>query len=343
MLAAFIASELFAPSSAVAHPASLGNLVWKDNNNNGLYEPARGEFGINNVTVELYRDDGDGIYGEGDTMIASRQTKSVAGVAGIYRFTNLAPGSYLVRIPPTEFQPGGDLTGYISSLSTDTTPDNKEDNDDNGIDDPDPQLNGVTTNAITIIVAAGSGAVQEGKNQNDNLTLDLGFIPLMSLGNTVWKDANNDGLFNNAEQGVNGVMVELYRDTGDGIFNINNDALVATATTRTINGQAGGYSFTCLLPATYFVYLPAANFAQNAVLAGYLSSTGVDTGGADNNDNGIDCANPPLDGIYSAPVILVGAGKPETAVDGDDRNDNQTVDFGFFTIMNPDNRVSKDN
>ncbi|MFN0088190.1 MAG: SdrD B-like domain-containing protein, partial [Blastocatellia bacterium] len=316
-------------------PVNLGNVVWKDNDNDGVYEPSAGETGVDNVTVEIYRDNGDGVYGAGDTFVTSATT---AG-GGIYNFPNLTPGGYLVRIPAAEFQAGGDLAGCLSSVPTDGTPNNDEDNDDNGVDDPAPQTNGIATPAVTLL--GNSEPSGDGDGVNGNLTLDLGFIPQMTLGNRVWKDLNNDGLLNNGEAGVDGVLVELYRDNGNNAFDPNTDAKVAETTTATVLGVTGTYSFSGLAPATYFVRVAPVNFGQNAVLAGCVSSTGADAGDAtDDNDNGVDGGTPQAVGIPSNAITLLGNSEPTS--DGDGPNGNLTVDFGLYAPVNLGNRVWKD-
>jgi uncharacterized repeat protein (TIGR01451 family) len=323
-------------------PVNLGNRVWKDYNNDGIQQTAgaNAEPGIDGVTVELYRDNGNGSFDGGDALVTSQPT---AG-GGFYNFTNLAPGSYIVRIPAAEFQPGGDLVNCLSSTPTDLTPNNNDDLDDNGVDNPTPATNGIATNAITLAGNDEPDTPADGDGRNGNLTLDLGFIPLMNLGNIVWKDFDNDGLYEPpSEQGINNVVVELFRDTNNNAtFDPATDAKVSETTTQTALGTPGTYSFTGLIPATYFARLAPQNFGQNAVLAGCLSSTGADTTKTvDNNDNGVDGGNPSANGIVSNLIPLIGNSEPVN--DGDGANGNNTVDFGLYAPVNLGNRVWKDN
>ncbi|MCE9645064.1 MAG: DUF11 domain-containing protein [Chloroflexi bacterium] len=87
----------------------LGNLIWDDTNNNGLLDG--GESGINAVDVQLWT-------GDGTLQLASTTT---AG-GGLYAFNNLPEGSYLIRIPASEFNPGGTLRDYVSSTGSLVTP-----------------------------------------------------------------------------------------------------------------------------------------------------------------------------------------------------------------------------
>ena len=66
----------------IFRPASLGNIVWHDQNNNGQRDP--GEPGISGVTVTLYDQDGN--------IVATTTTDA----DGNYLFTHLTPGIYQV-------------------------------------------------------------------------------------------------------------------------------------------------------------------------------------------------------------------------------------------------------
>ena len=66
-------------------PLNLGNLVFRDNNNNGLVD--LGEPGVAGVTVQMLNSAG--------TVAATTTTNA----SGIYNFGGLAPGAYSVRIP----------------------------------------------------------------------------------------------------------------------------------------------------------------------------------------------------------------------------------------------------
>src|SRR5690606_11268360 len=117
---------------------SLGNRVWFDTNNNSTFASA--DAGINNVRVELYLDDGDGVYEAGDSFV----TFDTTDADGYYRFDNMNPGNYVVVIPNNQVTSGGRLENYWSSGtsatdagaisdSTSVDPDNDVDSEDNGI------------------------------------------------------------------------------------------------------------------------------------------------------------------------------------------------------------------
>jgi uncharacterized repeat protein (TIGR01451 family) len=100
-LLAFASGACFA--QAVTY--TVGNLVWNDINNNGIVDG--GETGIDGVTVEL-------ITGDGSTLVTTTTTSG----GGAYTFTSVPPGSYRVRLPATNFNPGGILRDYRSSTGT---------------------------------------------------------------------------------------------------------------------------------------------------------------------------------------------------------------------------------
>ncbi len=90
---------------------SIGNLVWLDDNQNGIYD--QGELGINDVTVELYDDKG--------TLLKTTVTSNHAnGSPGYYLFTDLPDGIYQVK-----FKPFGEdaLTIQRSDLPNGSKPD----------------------------------------------------------------------------------------------------------------------------------------------------------------------------------------------------------------------------
>lgn len=159
-------------SFANFQPLSLGDLVWNDADNSGAFDSGS-ESGIPDVTVELYTDtDGNGEFTSGtDTFVSSVDTDA----DGNYLFENLFPGDYVVRIPQSEFDPGGDLE-ELSASSTGNDPAPDPDDDING-DDNGTLLagQGAVTQAVTL--AAGSEPDTDGDtDSNTNLTVDFGFF-----------------------------------------------------------------------------------------------------------------------------------------------------------------------
>lgn len=159
--------------------------------------------------------------------------------------------------------------------------------------------------------------------EDDDLTIDFGFYApteqLVSLGNLVWYDANNNGGVNLGEPGIPGVTLLLYREGQT----LGQDLPIATRVTN----SAGNYRFDNLSPGKYVVYIPSP-----PPLYPVSSNTPDDVdNGEDNDDNGIQLrASEPV----VSSVIVLNPGD-ETTADGDGNNVDQTFDFGFFCNICP--------
>ena len=96
---------------------SLGNRVWFDTDNDSTIDA--GESGISGVTVQLFDSSGtteilvgpDGILGNTDDAAGGVTTDA----NGYYLFNNLLPGYYMVVLPASNFNSGGNLEGYYST------------------------------------------------------------------------------------------------------------------------------------------------------------------------------------------------------------------------------------
>ncbi|MDO5308038.1 MAG: SdrD B-like domain-containing protein [Planctomycetia bacterium] len=147
---------------------SISGYVYHDRNDNGLKED--GEEGIANVTVELYRLDG-----EDYVKIAETTTNS----EGFYKFDSLdIEQTYAVReIQPSDWDDGKDTIGSLGG--------NVADND--------------YMDKVRILWD------QHGQEYNfGELT------PLGSLSGYVYEDNNNNGVKNDGEAGIKDVLVSLY-------------------------------------------------------------------------------------------------------------------------------------
>src|SRR5690606_16357060 len=119
-------------------------------------------------------------------------------------------------------------------------------------------------------VAAG-GAHADGRS---DLTLDFGFYPTMRIGSTVWLDDGDDGasgvtlsergdgVKQSTENGIPGVLVQVFNDLGD---------LVA----ETVTDADGIYLFNDLVEDDYVVGIPADQVAD-ILDAGELTAAGFD-------------------------------------------------------------------
>ncbi|GIX34874.1 MAG: hypothetical protein KatS3mg126_0653 [Lysobacteraceae bacterium] len=105
----------------------IGNLVWRDINNDGDHD--QGEPGIDGVEVRLCRDD-DATAGPsaGDALVATTTTASLGGRSGKYRFDELPrDNAYYIAIPDAQVA----LTGLQVSSTNGQDPNNGVDNDNN--------------------------------------------------------------------------------------------------------------------------------------------------------------------------------------------------------------------
>ena len=155
----------------------------------------------------------------------------------------------------------------------------------------------------------------------------------MSLGDRVFADIDNNGLFQGGEDGIDGVTLTLYNDDD------SSDGLDNQAGTATTSG-GGFYLFEDLLPGDYIVQVDESNFTTG-VLQGFTTSTGNDVSGMapdpddpgdgavdlNNDDNGTVLTN---QGVVSKAVTLVGNDEPTNDGDSTPNDDsNLAVDFGF--------------
>ncbi len=188
----------------------IGNLVFIDANYNGRADPGEG---LEGVTVELFE---EGSSPDFDFPLQTTTTDEF----GHYLFSDIAPGRYFVHVPFTEFD-GGLLTNHASVFGTQAGDD---DLGEDGIDEGEPAIYGVSSDIVEILtgLAPGSsietglgGTSDDADDLNIDLTVDLGFVPQVYLGNAVFEDANDDGIFDpNEEFGLDGITVELRGGAG---------------------------------------------------------------------------------------------------------------------------------
>ncbi len=130
---------------------------------------------------------------------------------GAYLFTNVRPGNYHIEFTMP--------ANYDSVSPQDTTGDAAD-------SDVDPATR-----------HTGNFDLVSGVNQ---MTWDMGVYNTAGIGDRVWIDVNADGIQDATEVGLDGVIVELYKDG------------VTTGTTTTTAG-GGLYAFNNLVPGNYSV------------------------------------------------------------------------------------------
>ena len=288
--------------------AALGDYVWFDRNSDGIQNESPTD-GANGVTVRLYLDDGDGNPepGAGDSLVATTVTADdVYGRPGYYLFDGLIPGlRYFVQFvrPASATAFTGQDAGGDDTVDSDARP----------------------ADGATVEVTLAPGEV--------NRTIDAGLVTAagsLSLGDQVWMDTDNDGVYEpeNGEMGIDGVRLDLYLDAnGDGLPTL--DEYIGTTTSNTVSGFAGRYRFDNLAAGTYLVVVDPSSFTGGGALAGKISSTGNDPApDPDDDANGDDNGTSVGALTASLPVTLTDNGEP-TSEDGNN-DTNLTVDFGFI-------------
>ncbi len=171
----------------------------------------------------------------------------------------------------------------------------------------------------------------ETRQSSEAVVADLQNLQPITLGNQVFLDQNNNGLFDSAtESGIAGVDIELYRLTalGDVV-----DPLTQTPIATTTTDANGIYQFTDLEPGFYAAVIPGREFdaadgsAGAGTLVGFtVSDPAVPTAGAnagiDNDADGREVAGQLF--VITETFQLVSSGDPSQTV-----TVNNTVDFGF--------------
>ncbi len=255
---------------------SVGNLVWNDQNNNGIRDGA--EAGLPGVTVRIYRDDNaDGVV-DGPYV-----AQTLTNANGQYLFAGLAPAKYILEVwgPAGYYSSTGAPSGY-------TGPFEPGKGDDFGADSAD---HGTTFNNVvrsaTITLSPGTeplAAVEidgldptlanTSADSSTDLTLDFGLTPGASIGNYVWLDTNRNGVQDDAaDTGLNAVTVRLLGPDGT--------VVRTTVTTTGPDGVAGYYRFD-VLPGDYRVAFDLATLPEGFVVSP------LDRGGNDARDSDAD-------------------------------------------------------
>ncbi|MFN8348455.1 MAG: Calx-beta domain-containing protein, partial [Spirosomataceae bacterium] len=355
-----VAGNPVSPTVTQLSKHSLGNLVYRDNNKNGTFDG--GDVGIDGVTVNLYLDNGNGVLDIGDG--ASVATTTTAG-GGLYTFSNLCSGDYIVQIPASEFGSGQELNGLISSPGGPAPdPDNNTNNDDNG---QDAINSSIASQAITL---AYTGADVE-----NNMTLDFGFRTPTTV--TITDVTMNEG----TGSGPTAFTFTVNRSDTDQAFSLTVNTNAGTATSGTdytsiTNGSvvftAGGNSSETVTVNVTHDNIVEANETFTVLLSnppdGVIISDGSGTGTITNDDAAVvtltgtasqnegtsftftATLNNPVQGSFTVPYTTNnGVTNPATA--GTDYTDNDgTLSFAgtagetkTITVNTaPDNTVELD-
>ncbi len=203
--------------------SDIGDTLFTDWDGDGV--PDIGEEGIASVTVFLYEDtNGDGMIDPLDDALVAT---TVTSASGGYLFPDLPAGDWIVVVDGTD----PDLPdSYVQSL------------------DPDEAGICATCDGSASVTTDGTA---------DQLDVDFAYQPsgFGQIGDTVFLDADRDGIQDAAEAGIASITVTLYEDSNnDGLIGAG-DAVVATVETN----SDGGYLFRDLPAGNYLVDVDAAD------------------------------------------------------------------------------------
>ncbi|SDN09098.1 SdrD B-like domain-containing protein [Polaromonas sp. JS666] len=236
-----------APANAPLTISTLGYIsgkVFKDNNPtpNGTFQNGT-DTPISGVNIELR---------SGANCSGAFVANSTTDALGNYLFTGLAAGSYSVC---QTTQPSGTINGIttagtISGINGSTGTAGTASNPT------------ISSSQVTNITLNGNGAGGEISGSASN---NFAEVVLSSISGKVFKDVNNNGVQDGADDPLAGVTVEL-RDAGT-------NALMGT----TVTDAAGGYSFAALVPGTYTVVEPTqpAGTSNGITTAGAVPNGGT--------------------------------------------------------------------
>jgi len=158
-------------------PATIGDFVWFDADEDGTQDNDGTEPGIPGVKVTLF--DAQGIP----------KASTITDGLGQYRFEDITPGSYRVGFSdiPTNYVPTAPSQGGDTTMDSD--------------------IDAISMIGPIVTVNAG----------DNNGNLDSGFYRdanKSSIGNYVWLDANYNGMQDAGELPLEGVEVSLYDNLG---------------------------------------------------------------------------------------------------------------------------------
>ena len=208
--------------AGILQPASLGDTVFIDSNNNGIQDG--GESGVSGVTVTLVGGGADGdIATTGDNTTETTTTDA----SGKYGFSELNPGEeYQVSFDESTLPANHQF--IQANVGSDETADSDAD-----------------ASGVTPIVTLTSG--------ENNPDIDAGILAPASLGDTVFLDIDGDGIQDSGESGVSGITVTLVGGGADGLIDDNTSTTgveesADNTTVTTSTDSSGTYSFTGLNP-----------------------------------------------------------------------------------------------
>ncbi|MEJ7800453.1 MAG: SdrD B-like domain-containing protein [Ilumatobacter sp.] len=286
---------------------SIGDVVWQDLDNSGRLE--FGEPPIADVVVELL---------DGAGAVAAT---TLTDLGGKYRFHELQPGTYRVRIPAANFAPGRALDVFFPSDG----PFANQNEGTQGNSDGRISPSGVESGDVTL---ADGTELRDAGSFDDSV--DFGFYSL-GVAATVWSDDDRDGFRDERERGIPRVIGRLLDRNGAPVL----DPFTGISVTA-VTGADGVLAFRGLAEGDYIVDLPSDNFVLGNTLHDHVSSAVTNLsadGGTDDDDNGV-----PLDGGVRSGVFRLEAGMERSGRG----TVEDTVDFGMVKLAAVGRRVWRD-
>lgn len=226
-------------------PASIGDTVYLDLDGDGTQD--YNEPGIQGVTVTLYTftdSNNNNKYdaSESGSLVSTGQT-DITDSDGVYNFTGLNPGYYAVVVTPPA---GSTLTGDPSADGTSCL-----------------LLNGGTIPTYASVCDHTDG--QRLYNGTNYTGADFGYQLPGNFGDTVWIDADNDGIYDVGETGIPEITVTATTTPPNGavVNGVTYDgATLLTLTTETdANGQ---YAFTGITTSTALTWTVTVSASTGA-------------------------------------------------------------------------------
>ena len=262
---------------AVLALGKIGDFVWFDCDGNGVQDP--GEEGVEGVTVNLYGASGDYVY------------STVTDANGEYEIDNILEGYYFVEFV---------ISGANIFIQEMQGPDATIDSDVTG-------ANGYGTTNSMLVVGASCDL--------DNW--DAGITICAPVGDLVFYDTNMNDIFDESENGINNLEVNIYKQN----FFSGEFELYGTTVTGLKPGTPSedGWWKLCAAPGEYY-------FEIATPLVGLVASQ-IDVGSNEEIDSDIDMFfGPNTSDVFS---IECGVGKCDLGA-------------GFYLMATAGDRVWQD-
>lgn len=154
-----------------------------------------------------------------------------------------------------------------------------------------PAVGSNVTNTVTV-------TPDETPGETDDHDIPVVDTPVGSIGDYVWLDANEDGIQDAGERGINGITVKLYRDKAG--------TPIAQTVTRTNEGKDGYYLFPGLPADTYYVKFEVPNDYAVTKAEAAAATKETDSNATDNDGftEAIDIGPGPA--VWDDPTIDLG-------------------------------------